>query len=330
VSSDRQARLPADRYVLLSGGVGGAKLALGLDRALPPGALDVVANTGDDFRHLGLAISPDLDTLMYTLAGVVDPATGWGRADETWSFMEALGELGGETWFRLGDRDLATHVERTRRLAAGEPPSEIAMALCARFGLATRLWPMSETPIETRVATPSGELAFQHYFVRERAAPAVTGVRYAGAATARPPAGLLAALRDSALRAVFIAPSNPWLSIGPLLAIAPLRAAVVAAGVPVIAVSPIVGGAALKGPTARIMRSLGLPVTQAAIARCYRGLADALVIDRADAADAAAVEQEGLQAAVAATVMRTLEDRIALARELVALVGRVACARRAS
>jgi LPPG:FO 2-phospho-L-lactate transferase len=261
---------------------------------------------------------------MYTLAGVVEQATGWGRANETWSFMDALGELGGETWFRLGDRDLATHVERTRRLAAGEAPSAVAGALSARFGLATRLWPMSETPVETRVATTAGELSFQHYFVRERAAPTVTGVRYAGADTARPPAGLLAALRDPALRAVFIAPSNPWLSIAPMLAIAPLRAAVVAAGVPVIAVSPIVGGAALKGPAAAIMRSLGLPVTQAGIAGQYRGVADSLVIDRADAAEATAVEQEGLRAVVTATVMRTLADRVALARELVALAGQLA------
>jgi LPPG:FO 2-phospho-L-lactate transferase len=216
-------------WLLLSGGVGGAKLALGLDRALPAGALGVIANTGDDFRHLGLAISPDLDTLMYTLAGVVNEETGWGLAGETWEFMGALGRLGGETWFRVGDRDLATHVERTRRLAAGETLAEVTGALCARLGIHTRVWPMSDTPVETRVATAAGELCFQHYFVRERATPAVTGFRYVGAEAGAPPPAALAALCDPELRGILIAPSNPWLSIAPILAIPPLGAALRAA-----------------------------------------------------------------------------------------------------
>jgi LPPG:FO 2-phospho-L-lactate transferase len=312
-----------DRWVLLSGGVGGAKLALGLDRALPPGALTVVANSGDDFTHLGLAVSPDLDTLLYTLGGVVNPDTGWGRRDETWHFMEALDALGGETWFRLGDRDLALHVERTRRLAAGETLSQVTAAVAARLGLATRIVPMSDAPAPTRVVTAEGTLGFQDYFVRRRAEPVARGFGYGGAAVVAAP-GALAALADPRLAGVILAPSNPWLSVLPILAVPGIAAALRAARVPVVAVSPVVGGAALKGPTAKIMAELGVPVTPAGVARQYAGLAAGLVLDEVDAAHAGEVEALGLRAATAQTVMRTLEDRVALARAVLGFAWRLA------
>lgn len=305
---------PGKTYVVLSGGIGGAKLALGLDRALPPGVLTTIVNTGDDFTHLGLAISPDLDTVMYTLAGVVNQETGWGRSDETWHFMEALGQLGGDTWFRLGDRDLATHVERARALASGESLTAVTQRLCARLGVRSRVLPMSDAPVRTEVVTPDGVLPFQEYFVRRRAAPVVTGVRYAGADEASPTDEVMAALSDPRLAAIFIAPSNPWLSIGPLLAMPVLRRSLAAVRAPVVAVSPIVGGQAIKGPTAKIMRELGLPVTSQAVAGHYRDLLDGLILDTGDGDEAQRVEQQGLRTATTATVMRTLEDRVSLAR----------------
>jgi LPPG:FO 2-phospho-L-lactate transferase len=305
---------PEHSWVLLSGGVGGAKLALGLDRLLPRGALTIIANTGDDFTHLGLAISPDLDTLMYTLADTVNPETGWGCKDETWSFMAALERLGGETWFRLGDRDLATHVERTRRLARREPLSKVTRDLCERLGVASRILPMSDERIETRVVTDSGLLPFQDYFVRQGTRPAVTDIRYAGAEEAQPAAGVLEALGDPRLRAVFIAPSNPWLSIDPILSVPALREALRRTPAPVVAVSPIVAGAAIKGPTAKIMAELGLPVTSTSIARHYRECLDGLILDVADTGEIAGIAKQGLSVAATATVMRSLEDRISLAR----------------
>ncbi len=300
--------------VLLSGGIGGAKLALGLDRTLPAGTLTIIANIGDDFRHLGLAISPDIDTLLYTLAGLVNAETGWGRNDETWHFMAELARLGGETWFRLGDRDLAMHVERTRRLDTGETLATVTREMGQRLGIGSRIVPASDSRVQTRVVTEAGVLAFQDYFVRQRAEPVVSAVRFAGAAEAVPPATAMAALSDPALQAIVIAPSNPWLSIDPLLAIPALRKTLEHTSVPRVAVSPIVAGQAIKGPTAKIMGELGLPVTQASIARHYRGLIDGLVLDHADAAEAAAVEALGIRAVTTGTVMRSLEDRIALAR----------------
>lgn len=302
------------RWLLLCGGIGGAKLALGLDRILPAGTLSIIVNTGDDFRHLGLAISPDLDTVMYTLADRVNPDTGWGCRDETWHFMAALAELGGETWFRLGDRDLATHVERTRRLAAGETLTAITASFCARLGIGSHLLPMCDQPVATRLRTAEGWLEFQDYFVRRRAAPAVSAIEYAGAAHATLSAAAQAVLNDPALRGILIAPSNPWLSIAPMLAIPPLRAALDEAAVPVVAISPLIGGAAVKGPTAKLMAELGLDVDSAGIARHYGQLLDGLILDHADAAEASAVAALGPQTAVTATLMRTIADKIALAR----------------
>ncbi|MCH8001485.1 MAG: YvcK family protein, partial [Proteobacteria bacterium] len=228
---------PEDRLrgpvLALCGGIGGAKLALGLYRHLAPGALSVAVNTGDDFEHLGLHISPDIDTVLYTLSGTDNPDTGWGRADETWTFMAALEALGGETWFRLGDGDLALHVERTRRLGAGESLSEVCAAFARRFGLDARILPMTGDPLRTVVHTPDGPLPFQHYFVRERCEPRVTGVTFAGAEAARPSPEILRALADPALAAVVICPSNPYLSIDPILAVPGIRIALGACPAPV-------------------------------------------------------------------------------------------------
>ncbi len=294
----------------LCGGIGGAKLALGLYRHLAPGALSVAVNTGDDFEHLGLRISPDIDTVLYTLSGTVNPETGWGRADETWTFMAALEALGGETWFRLGDGDLALHVERTRRLVAGESLSEVCAAFARRFGLDARILPMTDDPLRTVVHTPDGPLPFQHYVVRECCEPRVTGVTFAGAEAARPNPEILRALADPALAAVVFCPSNPYLSIDPILAVPGMRIALGACPAPVVAVSPVVGGRAVKGPTAKIMAELGVPVTNAAVAAHYEGLIDGLVLDRADQAEAAEL---AVPALVTETVMTSLEDRIALA-----------------
>jgi LPPG:FO 2-phospho-L-lactate transferase len=301
------------RYVVLSGGVGGAKFALGLSRVLRPGQLTVIANTGDDFSHLGLAVSPDLDTLMYTLAGVVNEETGWGCRDETWSCMAGLEALGAETWFRLGDRDLATHLVRTRLLAAGQSLTAVTRHLCTQLGVAVNLLPMSDAPVRTVIDSDGGALDFQDYFVRRRAEPRVTGIRYEGASRAPPAAALASLLTDPDLAAIFISPSNPWLSIGPILAIPSLAAALRSGTAPVIAISPIVGGRALKGPTAKIMAELGLPVSAGAVARHYRDLLDGFILDDADRAEADALIADGLAVGATGTVMNTIEDRVRLA-----------------
>jgi LPPG:FO 2-phospho-L-lactate transferase len=283
----------------------------------------VVANTGDDFEHLGFAISPDLDTIMYTLAGLDDPQRGWGRRNETWTFMAALEALGGETWFALGDGDLAIHVERTRRRRAGEALSAITADFCRRLGIAARVVPMTDDIVRTRLRTDEGWLDFQDYFVRRRCAPRVLEVVYDDAATARAHADVLAALGDPRLRAVVICPSNPFLSIEPILAVPDLREAIARAAAPVVAVSPIVGGHAVKGPTAKMMSELGLEVNAVAVARRYQELLDAYVLDRVDAAQAAKL---GLPVTVAHTLMTTLADRENLARHALASADALATA----
>ncbi len=297
--------------VALSGGIGGAKLALGLSRVLPADELLVVANTGDDFEHLGLAISPDIDTLMYTLSGEANAELGWGRRGETWSFMEALGQLGGETWFRLGDKDLAVHVERSRRLRAGETLSSVTADLCRRLGVGPRVLPMSDDPVRTRVQAETGWLDFQDYFVGQQCRPVVRALAFEGAAAARPHPDFLAALARPDLRAVVICPSNPFISVEPILAIPGVRDALAACAAPVLAVSPIIGGRAVKGPTAKMMAELGLPVSAAAVADRYGDLLDGYV---ADHADADALFRVRPRVFLAATLMTTLEDREALAR----------------
>ena len=305
------------KVVALAGGVGGAKLAHGLAQALAPEALTVAVNTGDDFEHLGLHISPDLDTVMYTLAGLADRERGWGLADETWNFMAAFERLGGPAWFRLGDRDLATHVERTARLRRGDSLSEVTFSLCNGLGVKHMLVPMSDDPVRTLVQTDEGVLEFQHYFVRAQCRPRLRGLEYRGAAQARPSRALLTALRGAA--GVVVCPSNPYLSIAPMLAIPGFKEALREAR-PVVAVSPIVGEQALKGPAAKIMRELGVEPSALEVARYYRGIVDALVIDRADAALAPAIEALGMRTLVTDSVMRSDADRARLARECLGLL----------
>ncbi|HWE75609.1 MAG TPA: 2-phospho-L-lactate transferase [Stellaceae bacterium] len=308
------------RIIALSGGVGGAKLALGLSRVLPPGDLAVIANTGDDFEHLGLSISPDIDTLLYALAGLDNQATGWGRRDESWNFMASLEALGGETWFNLGDRDLATHIERTRRLRGGESLSQITDDFRRRFDIGATILPMSDDPVRTRVKTKDGWLDFQPYFVRQRCEPVITAIEFAGAADARPQPALLAALGDPALGAVILCPSNPFISIEPILALRGVRAALRDCAAPVIAVSPIIGGRAVKGPTAKMMQELGLEISAAAVARRYGDLIDAYIVDHADALSCASLE---CAVVPANALMETLADREALARVVLDAAARV-------
>ena len=298
----------------LAGGVGGARLAHGLAQLCPPDDLVVAVNTGDDFWHLGLRISPDLDTVMYTLAGRGNTCTGWGLEGETWRFMDALARIGGETWFRLGDQDLATHIERTRRLNEGQTLSTVTTALCRAFGVAHRVVPMSDEPVQTIVHTDAGPLAFQDYFVRRRCEPAVRALEYAGAESAAPSPGLRAAMSDPRLRAILICPSNPYLSIDPILALPGVRAMIAARKVPVVAVSPIIGDAAVKGPAAKIMREFGHAPSATTIARLYSGLADGLVIDERDRHLRGEIEAVGLRVCIADALMRSPQDQARLAR----------------
>jgi LPPG:FO 2-phospho-L-lactate transferase len=304
---------PDGPVVALSGGVGGAKLALGLYRVLPPDTLTIVANPGDDFEHLGLTVCPDLDTLLYTLSGEANPDLGWGRREETWTFMAALEKLGGDSWFRLGDGDLATHIERTRRLAAGERLSAIMDDFRRRLGIAARLLPASDDGVRTRLQTDRGRLDFQDYFVRLRCEPAVRRLEFAGAETARANPDVLAALAAPGLRAVIICPSNPFISIDPILAIPGVRQALRECPAPIVAVSPIIGGKAVKGPTAKMMAELELPVDAAAVARHYRDFLDVYVADQTDRDAVAGLD---LRVVLAPTLMVTLEDREALARKV--------------
>ena len=303
----------------LSGGIGGAKLALGLYRVLPPETLTVIANTGDDFEHLGLSISPDIDTLLYTLGGIDNLELGWGRRDETWTFMAALESLGGETWFKLGDGDLATHVERTRRLAAGESLTQITGDFRRRLGISARLLPMSDDRVRTRLRTEEGWLDFQDYFVRLHSEPVVREIVYAGASEARANPDFLAALLNDDLELVVVCPSNPFLSVDPMLSLPGVRDALRSCRAPVAAVSPIIGGKAVKGPTAKIMAELGLPIGAAAIARHYVDILDLFVADEADADIVAELE---IPVILTRTLMVTLEDRDALARGVLTAAAR--------
>lgn len=298
----------------LCGGVGGAKLALGLSHLLPGDNLTLIVNTGDDFNHLGLHISPDLDTVMYTLAGLSNAMQGWGRAGESWAFMNALRQLGGEDWFQLGDMDLATHVERTHRLAAGETLSQVTRKLYAALGVGARVLPMSDDRVATIIHTPDGPLAFQHYFVRDKCAPAVTGFSFAGSEQATPAPGVLQALADPGLDCIVLCPSNPFVSIDPILALPGMRAALEAAMAPILAVSPIVGGRAIKGPTAKMMQELGVPLTALAVAEHYSGVLDGFILDETDAALGPQLDAIGLAWRTAQSIMHTLQDRVELAQ----------------
>lgn len=300
------------RALALTGGVGGAKLALGLANVLGAEEVTFLANTGDDFEHLGLHISPDLDTLVYTLAGVANHSTGWGREGETWNFDTTLDQLGGETWFKLGDRDLAVHIHRTHMMRQGSTLTEVTSSIAQKLGVRHSILPMSDSPVRTVVSTDEGILAFQRYFVERSCEPTIMSIDYQGADKAQ----LNPRLDLQALTCVIICPSNPFLSIGPMLAIEPLRDFLAHASVPVIAITPIVRGAALKGPTAKMMRELGLDSHAATIARHYQGVVTGFVLDRQDKELVDSVRSLGMEAIALQTVMRTLDDRILLAREV--------------
>lgn len=299
--------------LLLAGGVGGARLVRGFAKLLPPDDMLVVVNTGDDFTHLGLRICPDLDTVMYTLAGANNVEKGWGLANETWRFMEALQRFGGEIWFRLGDQDLATHIERTRRLDAGQSLSEVTAALSRAFGVRQLIAPMTDQVVQTIIDTDEERLSFQHYFVRRQCEPQVRKIDFVGAEKAKPSFAFASALANPLLRAIVICPSNPYLSIQPILSLPGIRTALANRAVPVVAVSPLIGGRAVKGPAAKIMRELGHVPSAAEIARFYRGLIDGLVIDGQDSGLRPEIEAVGLHVCTTDTLMKSDDDQRRLA-----------------
>lgn len=315
-----QARLiplsTAKHYLALSGGVGGAKLALGLSTVLPADALTVAVNVGDDFEHLGLTICPDIDTVLYTLAGIVHPQQGWGRDNEAWGVLEELKRLGGDSWFLLGDRDIALHLLRLKLLHQGLSLSEVTARLAQQLGVNSSIVPVTDTPIRTVVETDQGQLAFQDYFVRLRCAPKLHSLEFQGASAATLSPVVRAALHRKDLAGVILCPSNPYLSIAPMLAVTELRETLRALKVPVIAVSPIVAGDAIKGPTAKIMLELGVQPTAAVVADLYADFIDAVLVDTADA-QLAATDKRFV---VTPTVMKTTEQKTALARDCIALL----------
>lgn len=300
-------------YLALAGGVGGARLAGGLARTLPDGHLTVAVNTGDDFTHVGLHVAPDIDTVTYTLAGINNPAQGWGVEGESWATMGALKRLGGPDWFALGDQDLATHILRTARLAAGDSLSAITADFAARLGIRQSIVPMSDDPVRSMVETDEGTLPFQDYFVRRRCAPRFLSIRFDGVEKARPAAGLLAALDRPDLAGIILCPSNPLLSVRPILSLSGIAARLKARRVPLVAVSPFIGAQAVKGPAGKIFAELGLAPTPAGLALCYDGLLDGLVIDHADADQAAGTP---IRCHVTGTLMRDRDDQFRLAREV--------------
>jgi LPPG:FO 2-phospho-L-lactate transferase len=302
------------RVLALAGGVGGAKLAAGLEAVLAPGELSVVVNTADDFDLWGLRICPDLDTVMYTLAGVANPETGWGISDETFDSLAMLARYGEDTWFKLGDKDLATHILRTARLRAGEPLTRVTADLSAALGIESAILPMCDEPVATVLDTPDGPLEFQEYFVRRRQRDVVLGMRLRGIDHARPTVAVLEALAVADL--VVFCPSNPVVSIGPILAVPGMREALASSCVPTVAVSPIVGGRALKGPADRMLSSLGHEVSAAGVARMYEGLVGGMVIDERDEGERSGIEALGMRVLATAAVMRDAPDRARLAREV--------------
>ena len=306
----------------LSGGVGGAKLALGLYHVLEPWQLAVAVNTGDDFSHIGLHIAPDIDTVMYTLAGENNTELGWGRAGETWNFMDQFGQLGGDTWFKLGDGDLAVHIRRQQLLDAGFRLSEVTAQFCDAKGIHAHIWPASDEPVRTIIHTADErELPFQNYFVEEQCKPKARGFSYEGSASSKLHQGLVDALSDSSLRAVIICPSNPFVSIDPILKIPGTRDALGECKAPIVAVSPIVGGNAVKGPLAKMLGELGLPVSSRSILDHYGNLLSGIVIDEIDAELTASMDIPTL---VAPTIMADLEDKTKLANAVLAFADALA------
>jgi LPPG:FO 2-phospho-L-lactate transferase len=304
------------KVVALAGGVGGAKLAEGLAQNLPPEDLTIIVNTGDDFEHFGLQICPDLDTVCYTLAGTANPATGWGRSDETWQALEVIGELGGPTWFRLGDRDLGLHLDRTRRLRSGQSLAQVTHHFCQVWGIGVRVLPMSNDKVPTWVYTDEGELPFQEYFVHRQCHPRVSGFLFQGVEQANPTPGVIEALEETDL--VVICPSNPWVSVGPILALPGVKPTIKASGCPVVAVSPIIGGKAVKGPAAKMYLELGIEPSAFSVARHYGDLLSGFVFDWVDAGQADAVRALGIHPFTTQTIMNTARDRSRLSAETLA------------
>jgi LPPG:FO 2-phospho-L-lactate transferase len=304
--------------VVLTGGVGGAKLVLGLTRVVPPETITAIVNTGDDFRHLGLPISPDLDTLLYTLSEKANRVQGWGREGESWAFMDAVRSLGGPDWFALGDGDLALHVLRNQMLAGGKTLSDVTSIFGRAWGVTTAMLPMTNDPVATIVDTDEGPLSFQDYFVARRCAPAVRAVRFEGADQACPAPGVLDAITSPEAEAILIAPSNPFLSVDPILSVPGIADALRVASAPVVAISPIVGGAAVKGPTDKIMRELGVAVTPVTIAAHYGDWMDAMLVDERDHKTPPDCVHD-----LADTLMKTIDDRERVARAALDLAQKV-------
>ena len=303
------------KYLALSGGVGGAKLALGISNCIEPETLAIVANVGDDFEHLGLNICPDIDTLTYTLANLNNPETGWGRSNDTFNFMKTIKSLKGENWFKLGDQDLALHILRTQRLRSGEKLSSITRQICNVLGVKVHIVPISDDPIQTIVQTAEGHFPLQRYFVHKKCQPKVTGFKYEGSDNALANRLILEKILDINLKAVILCPSNPYISIDPILAIRGLRETLKQCKAPVVAVSPIVGGQSLKGPTAKMMEELGEVVSAHTVACHYGELIDGIIIDSSDAKLEQSIQDEGIRTCVVPTIMTSKQDKIKLAQD---------------
>lgn len=314
-NSNRPPSTVHRRIVALAGGVGGAKLAYGLAQILPPEDLTIIVNTGDDFEHYGLYICPDLDTVCYTLAGLANPETGWGRVNETWNVIGNAKNLGGPGWFNLGDQDLGTHLERTRRLKTGQCLSDVTRDFCKAWGIEHTVLPMSDAPVRTIVETDEGDLAFQEYFVHRRCEPRVTGFRFDGADEAEPAAAAREAIQSA--DAVVICPSNPWVSIDPILRVLPK------VHKPVVAVSPIIGGETVKGPAAKMYRELGIEPSSLAVARHYRELLHGFVLDEVDKQLEGDVMRLSIKTCVTNTLMKSHDDRVQLALEVIGFTGKI-------
>lgn len=301
------------KIVALAGGVGGAKLADGLSKCVSPQDLTVIVNTGDDFSHWGLNVSPDLDTVCYTLAGIANPDTGWGRLDESWEVHSGISSIGGEDWFRIGDKDLATHLERTNRLKKGLSLSQITNQFCSSWRVETRVLPMSDQPVPTMVDTVEhGEIAFQEYFVHQRCEPTVRKFRFAGIEAAQPAPGVLDAIDEA--DAIVICPSNPWVSIDPILAISGIKAALLKKKV--IAVSPIIAGQTIKGPAAKMFLEMGFESSSLAVAKHYENLISGFVLDKEDQMYASQLRNSAIKVLVTNTIMKNIKDRVQLAKDV--------------
>jgi len=301
------------KIVALAGGVGGAKLADGLAQILPPEDLTVIVNTGDDFEHLGLTICPDIDTVCYTLAGLANPETGWGRAGETWNTIANVEKLGGPAWFRLGDQDIATHLERTRRLKEGQSLSQVTRDFCKAWGIQPTVLPMSDSPVRTMVDSDEGELAFQEYFVHRQCQPRVRGFRFDGVEVAEPAPGAKEALKSA--DAVVFCPSNPWVSIDPILKV------IKNMDKPVVAVSPIIGGKTVKGPAAKMYAELGIEPSVLAVANHYRTILTGFVLDNADSNIESVIKDLKIKTLVTDTLMNQPADRKRLANDVLFFIG---------